>query len=145
RPGGRVHRPPRGQLYRGRRPAVVRDRGTAGRGPCMTAATQTRRFAGVAAWTAASVIILIALSTAAFRLVVPLVPAYRADVERWASGVFGAPVDIDALDLRWRGLRPEIVLDGVRFISADAQRAVAAREVRIGIGFRALLMKGRVV
>lgn len=111
----------------------------------MTAVTRTRKFAGAAAWTAASIVIVLALLTAAFRFIVPLVPAYRADVEGLASDVFGAPVDIDALDLRWRGIRPEIVLDGVRFISADAQRAVAAREVRIGISLRALVVRGRVV
>ncbi len=111
----------------------------------MTARTRTRKLVGIAAWIAASVVIVLALLTAAFRFVVPLVPAYRADVERWASEVFGAPVDIDALDLRWRGVRPEIVLDGVRFISADAQRAVAAREVRIGISLKSLAMLGRVV
>lgn len=110
----------------------------------MTASTRARKLAGAVAWAAASVVIALALLTAAFRFVVPLVPAYRADVEGWASEVFGAPVDIDALDLRWRGVRPEIVLDGVRFISADARRAVAAREVRIGISLRSLLVNGRV-
>ncbi len=108
----------------------------------MTGATRTRKLVGAAAWTAASIVIVLALLTAAFRFVVPLVPAYRADVEGWASEVFGAPVDIDALDLRWRGIRPEIVLEGVRFISADAQRAVAAREVRIGISLRSLIRRG---
>lgn len=111
----------------------------------MTGVSRTRKLIGAAAWAAATVVIVLALLTAAFRFVVPLVPAYRADVERWASDVFGAPVDIDALDLRWRGLRPEIVLDGLRFISADARRAVAAREVRIGISLQALFVRGRVV
>ncbi|MEX0901053.1 MAG: YhdP family protein [Gammaproteobacteria bacterium] len=111
----------------------------------MTGATRTRKLAGAFAWTVALTVIVLALLTAAFRFVVPLVPAYRADVEGWASEVFGAPVDIDALDLRWRGIRPEIVLEGVRFISADAQRAVAASEVRIGISLQSLLVGGRVV
>lgn len=93
----------------------------------------------------ATVVIVAALMVSVFRIVVPQVPAYRGEIVDWASGVLGAPVAIGALDLQWRGLRPEVVLREVSFVSADARGAVAAREIRVGLSLRALLQQRRLV
>ncbi len=93
--------------------------------------------------TFAVLVILVALLISVFRMVVPQVPQYRGEIVSWASGVLGAPVSIASLDLQWRGLRPELVLTRVVFVSADAMSAVAAGEVRVGISLRTLLQHGR--
>lgn len=88
---------------------------------------------------AAAIVVLFALAISVLRIVVPQVPAYRDDVAGWAGDLLGAPVDIGTMDVRWRRLRPELVLGAVRYVSADARHAFAAREVRVGISVRALL------
>ncbi|MFN2300757.1 MAG: YhdP family protein [Gammaproteobacteria bacterium] len=98
-----------------------------------------RRALGWVAKSIAVAVVLLALMVSLFRIVVPQVPAYRDDVAVWAGGLLGAPVDIDDMDLRWRRLRPELILGNLRYVSADARHAFAAREVRIGISLRALL------
>ncbi len=48
-----------------------------------------------------------------FRLAALTVPAYRREVESWASRVIGVPLAIHAMEARWSGLGPELVLDSV--------------------------------
>lgn len=87
----------------------------------------------------ASVVILLALGIGLFRLVVPQVPAYRAEVERWAEQAIGVPVEIDSLDLEWAWTGPELVLGSVRLLGPQARVVlVSAEEVRIMISLRDL-------
>ena len=102
-----------------------------------------RRAGPAAAWTTAAIVILLAVVTAGFRVLAPILPEYRTEVSTWASAVLGAPVELDGIDLRWRGARPEFVLSGVRFVSADARSAVSVSELRIGLSLRSLFARGR--
>lgn len=104
-----------------------------------------RRLARWSAVAAAMVIILLALAVSVARLAIPHAPEYRGEAVRWASVALGAPVEIAALDIRWRTLRPEVILTEVRFVSADATRAFAAPEVRVGLSVWALVRYGRLV
>ncbi|MGE5626005.1 MAG: YhdP family protein [Bacillota bacterium] len=94
-------------------------------------------------WTAglfALVVILMAVVAGLFRLVTPLVPRYRVQVEQWASAALQRPVEIRSMGAEWGWHGPEILLEDVRILSRDRARVViAAREVQLGVGIRSLL------
>ncbi len=104
-----------------------------------------RRMARWSAAALAAVVVAVALAISVTRIVIEHAPEYRDDVTRRAAEVLGAPVEIGGLDVRWRTLRPELVLQQVRFVSADATRAFAAPEIRVGLSLRALVTDGRLV
>ena len=84
--------------------------------------------------------VLLAVLVGLVRLASPLVPAYRADVEAWASAAIRHPVQIRAMgaELGWHG--PEITLDDVRILSRDRARVVvSAQEVQLGLSVWGLL------
>lgn len=88
----------------------------------------------------AAVIILLALGVGLFRLIVPQVPGYRADVERWAGDALGLPVSIASVDLQWDWLGPEVVLGDVRVLGPQGQVVlVHAAEIQVGISLPALI------
>ncbi len=84
--------------------------------------------------------VLLATLVGLVRLASPLVPAYRADVETWASAAIHHPVQIRAMgaELGWHG--PEITLEDVRILSSDRARVVvSAQEVQLGLSVWSLL------
>src|SRR5215469_6132230 len=88
----------------------------------------------------ALVVILMAAVAGLFRLVTPLVPKYRVQVEQWASATIQRPVEIRSMGAEWGWYGPEVTLQDVRILSRDRARTViAAREVQLGIGIGSLL------
>src|SRR5579863_1423976 len=94
-------------------------------------------------WTAglfALVVILMAAVAGLFRLLTPLVPTYRVQVEQSASAAIQRPVEIRSMGAEWSWRGPEVTLEDVRIFSHDRSRVViAAREVQLGVGIRSLL------
>lgn len=94
-------------------------------------------------WTAglfAALVILLATLAGLFRLLTPLVPGYRAQVEAWASAVLQHPVEIHSMSAEWGWHGPEAALEGVRILSRDRKRViVAAEEARLGLALKSLL------
>src|SRR6185503_2677950 len=94
-------------------------------------------------WTAGTfgaLVILLATVAGLFRVLTPLVPGYRAQVEAWASAVLQHPVEIHSMSAEWGWHGPEAALEGVRILSRDRQRViVAAQEVRLGLALSSLL------
>ena len=94
-------------------------------------------------WTAglfALVVILMAAVAGLFRLVTPLVPHYRVQVEQWASAALKRPVEIRSMGAEWGWHGPEVTLEDVRIFSHDGARVViAARQVELGVGLGGLL------
>lgn len=85
-------------------------------------------------------VILMAAVAGLFRLLTPLVPGYRVQVEQWASTAIRHPVEIRSMTAEWGWHGPEVALEDVRILSRDRARAVvAAREVHLGLGLWALL------
>ncbi|MGH8369990.1 MAG: hypothetical protein ACRESC_03320, partial [Gammaproteobacteria bacterium] len=100
---------------------------------------QRRLWKGFAAAFAA-VVILFATLVGVFRLFAPLVPGYRAEVERWAAKALDRPVSIAGMGARWDWYGPEITLSGVKLYSHDGKYVVTtAHEIRLGVTLRALL------
>jgi uncharacterized protein (TIGR02099 family) len=94
-------------------------------------------------WTAgafAALVILLATVVGLFRLLTPLVPAYRLQVEQWASTELQRPVQIHSMSADWSWSGPEVSLLGARILSHDGSReVVAAQDVRLGLDWRSLL------
>ncbi|HEY1772192.1 MAG TPA: YhdP family protein [Gammaproteobacteria bacterium] len=94
-------------------------------------------------WTAgvfAALVILLATVVGLFRLLTPLVPAYRLQVEQWASTELQRPVHIHSMGADWSWSGPEVTLQDARILSHDGHReVVAAEEVRLGLDWRSLL------
>jgi len=100
----------------------------------------TRRLWKWSAGAFAALVILFATVVGLFRLLTPLVPAYRLQVERWASSELQRPVQIHSMGAAWGWDGPEVTLQDARILSRDRQReVVAASEVRLGLDWRSLL------
>ena len=67
-----------------------------------------RATCDIAAYTAATVVILLAIALGLFRLFLPRLPEYQEDIKVWASTAIGMEVQFSGMDARW-GLRgPEV-------------------------------------
>ncbi|HET7922389.1 MAG TPA: DUF748 domain-containing protein, partial [Gammaproteobacteria bacterium] len=100
---------------------------------------QRRLLKGIVALCAA-LVILLAVVIGIFRLFAPLVPGYRAEVERWAERALERPVSIAHMGARWDWYGPEITLEDVKLYSADGKYVVVtAHEIRLGVTLGALL------
>lgn|GEM_PF-4406392 len=99
-----------------------------------------RRLWKWAAGTFAVLVILLATVVGLFRLLTPLVPAYRLQVEQWASTQLQHPVQIHSMGADWSWAGPEVTLQDARILSRDRSREiVAVQEVRLGLDWRALV------
>ncbi len=88
----------------------------------------------------AAVLLLFATLVGLFRLLTPLVPGYRAQVQAGASQALGRPVRIAAVGAQWGLYGPEATLENVEILSHDGQRVViAAQEIRLGYTLGAML------
>jgi len=99
-----------------------------------------QRIFKFAAYTAAGLVILLAVLVGLFRLFLPRLPEYQEEIKLWASNAIGMQVEFDAMDARW-GLRgPELKFYGAELIrTSNDTRAVAAREVGVGVSLIRLL------
>ena len=69
----------------------------------------------------AGVVILLAILLGLFRLMLPQVPAYHAQIEGWASRAIGLPVEIDRIDARWGLDGPELRFSGARVLAPNGE------------------------
>ena len=102
-----------------------------------------RRLFKFAAYTAAGVLIALAIAVGLFRLFLPRLPEYQVEIKNWASAAIGMQVDFTGMDARWGLSGPEL-----RFYNAEMLRPgdraplIAATEVRVGIALTRLLADG---
>jgi uncharacterized protein (TIGR02099 family) len=103
-----------------------------------------RRLFKVFAYSAASVVILLAIGVGLFRLFLPRVPEYQDEIKVWASAAIGMQVEFSGMDARWGLSGPELEFyDAV--LTGSGNRVVAAEEVRVGVGFLRLLFEQALV
>lgn len=68
------------------------------------------------------------------RLMMPLLNKYTDDVEQWVSKAAGQPIEIGAIDGRWHGIVPELVLKNVRiFDKSGKNELLRTGSARVGI------------
>ncbi len=94
------------------------------------------------AYTAATVLILLAVLVGLFRLFLPRLPEYQEDIKGWASDAIGMQVEFSGMNARWSLSGPELEFYDAELIRPDNQkRAIAAQAVSIGISVNALLFE----
>ena len=94
-----------------------------------------QRLIKVVTYTAAGIVILLAIAVGLFRLFLPRLPEYQEDIKSWASAAIGMEVQFSGMNARWGLDGPEIEFYSAELISLDTRtRVVAAEEVSVGIG-----------
>ena len=95
------------------------------------------------AYTAAGVVILLAIAVGLFRLFLPRLPEYQEDIKNWASAAVGMQVEFSGMDARWGLSGPELEFYDTQLIRTDTQtRLVAAETVRVSVALTRLLLEG---
>ncbi len=72
--------------------------------------------------TVATVVIILAVLVGLFRVFLPQVPEYRAQIETWASEAIGRPVVISDIDARWRLDGPELAFTDAKVMAPDGSQ-----------------------
>ncbi len=105
-----------------------------------------RKLVKVLAYSAAGVVILLAVAVGLFRLFLPRLPEYQDELKAWASTAIGMEVEFSGMDARW-GLRgPELYFFDAELIrQEDETRLLAAEEVSVGVAALRLLRDRTVV
>jgi uncharacterized protein (TIGR02099 family) len=105
-----------------------------------------RRLLKVLSYTAAGVVILLAIAVGLFRLFLPRLPEYQENIKGWASAAIGMEVQFSGMNARW-GLRgPEVEFYRAELISLETKtRVVAAEKVSVGIGLTRFLTDRKAV
>ena len=105
-----------------------------------------RRLIKYLAYTAAVIMILLAIAVGLFRLFLPRVPEYQDEIKSWASAAIGMQVEFSDMDARWRLSGPELAFYDAQLLrQSSGVRIVAAEEVRIGVGLMRLVFEQSLV
>ncbi len=98
------------------------------------------------AYTAAGIVILLAVAVGLFRLLLPKLPEYQDELKAWASNAIGMQVEFSGMDARWGLSGPELNFYDAELIRpTNNTRLLSAEEVSIGVGLLRLLREGTVV
>ncbi|MCH9694390.1 MAG: TIGR02099 family protein [Gammaproteobacteria bacterium] len=99
-----------------------------------------RRMIKFFAYLAAGIVIMLAIAVGLFRLFLPRLPEYQEEIKGWASTAIGMQVEFSGMDARWGLSGPELEFYDAELIRpSNGVRAVAAQQVRIGIGLARFL------
>ncbi len=97
------------------------------------------------AGTFAALVILLAVAVGLFRLLLPQVPAYHAQIESWASKAVGLPVKLGSLDARWSFGGPALTFRNAKlFDREDSNVLIEADRGSVAINLAVLLGEGRI-
>jgi len=98
------------------------------------------------AYTAAVIVILLAIAVGLFRLFLPRVPEYQDEIKSRVSAAIGMQVEFSGMDARWGLSGPELEFYDAELVRKDSGiRIVAAKEVRVGVGLLRLLFEQSLV
>lgn len=105
-----------------------------------------RSIMKIARYTAAVVVILLAIAVGLFRLFLPRVPEYQDEIKGWASAAIGMQVEFSGMDARWGLSGPELEFYDAELLRQDSgARIVAAKKVSIGVGLMRLMFEQALV
>ncbi len=95
------------------------------------------------AYSAAGVVILLAIAVGLFRLFLPRLPEYQEDIKNWTSAAIGMQVEFSGMDARWGLSGPELEFYDTQLVRTDTQtRLIAAETVRVSVALTRLLLEG---
>lgn len=99
-----------------------------------------RTLLKISAYTAAAIVILMAIAVGLFRLFLPRLPEYQEEIETWASNAIGMQVEFSGMDARWGFSGPQLEFYDTQLIRLDNnKRALAAEVVSVGISLTNLV------
>ena len=102
-----------------------------------------QRLIRFVAYTAAGILIALAIAVGLFRLFLPRLPEYQAEIKDWASAALGMQVEFTGMDARWGLSGPELRFYNTELMRPDSETPlVAANEVRVGVALTRLLADG---
>ncbi len=108
-----------------------------------------RKLTKILGYTAATIVILLAIAVGLFRLFLPRLPEYQDQIKIWASDAIGMEVEFSDMDARWAFTGPELVFFDAELVRSlshdDRKRKIAAEVVSIGISLNSLLLEGALV
>jgi len=91
-------------------------------------------------------IIVIAIGISVIRFIIPEVDTYKEDIESWLSVNQGQRIEISALAAEWSYIKPQLVLEDVRLLSADGVHTITQfKRIKLDIKLLESLRKGYVV
>jgi uncharacterized protein (TIGR02099 family) len=102
--------------------------------------TLLQRLLKIAAYLAATVVILLAIAVGIFRLMLPRLPEYQEQIKEWASEAIGMQVEFSDMNARWRLSGPELSFSNAMLRRVtDAAPLLAVAEVSVGVSLVRLL------
>jgi uncharacterized protein (TIGR02099 family) len=105
-----------------------------------------RRLTKIFGYTAATIVILLAIAVGLFRLFLPRLPEYQDQIKVWASNAIGMEVEFSGMNARWTLTGPELEFHDTELIRPDnPKRSIAAEVVSVGISLNSLLFEGAFV
>ena len=105
-----------------------------------------QRLLRIAAYTAAAVVILMAIAVGLFRLFLPRLPEYQEDIKVWASAAIGMEVQFSGMDARWGLSGPEIEFFKAELLSMETGATIiAAQQVSVGIALSRIILDRKAV
>lgn len=98
------------------------------------------------AYTAAALVILLAIAVGLFRLLLPRVPEYQDEIKQWANTAVGMQVEFAGMNARWRLSGPELTFQDAVLTANDAdQSLLTAGEVSVSVSLLRLLRDRQLV
>ncbi|MBT8078729.1 MAG: TIGR02099 family protein [Gammaproteobacteria bacterium] len=92
------------------------------------------------AYVAAAIVIFMAIAVGLFRLMLPRLPEYQAEIKQWANSAIGMQVEFTDMNARWRLSGPELTFqDAALTVPGGAVNVLDAREVSVGVNVMRLL------
>ncbi|NCF15610.1 MAG: hypothetical protein GWP62_09905, partial [Gammaproteobacteria bacterium] len=105
-----------------------------------------RKLTKIFGYTAATIVILLAVAVGLFRLFLPRLPEYQDQIKVWASDAIGMEVEFSGMNARWALSGPELEFYDAELISRDDRnRGIAAEIVSVGISLNSLVFEGALV
>lgn len=91
----------------------------------------------------AVVIILLALAFSAVRLLIPLVPGYKHELEQLASDTVQRPVTIEKISTDWKWFKPRIKLLNVEISGIGGEKLAHIEQLILALDLFGSVMQGR--
>lgn len=99
-----------------------------------------KKLAKLAAYLAATTVILLAIAVGLFRLMLPRLPEYQEQIKGWASAAIGLQVEFLDMDARWRLRGPELSFRRAVLSQVQADSPfLRVEEVSVGVSLLRLL------
>lgn len=93
-------------------------------------------------YVSATLVVLGAAFLSVARLALPMMDEYRLELQAWASRNVGYPVEVESLDISWRGFGPELQLENFRLKDDSGRVLLGAESVGLGINLLQTALAG---